>query len=90
MVQFAAEYPALFEISQPPVAKLAEGTGFAEISQPPVDQSIVGRIPWAHNVLLMQKLKEQGVRLWYACQTLEKGRSRDTLAAMIRSAAHAR
>jgi predicted nuclease of restriction endonuclease-like (RecB) superfamily len=90
MVQFAAEYPALFEISQPPVAKLAEGTGFAEISQPPVGQSIVSRIPWAHNVLLMQKLKEQGVRLWYARQTLEQGWSRDTLAAMIRSAAHAR
>jgi predicted nuclease of restriction endonuclease-like (RecB) superfamily len=85
MVQFAGEYPDLFGIGQRPVAQLGSLATSAKIGPPPVTQ-----IPWAHNVLLIQKVKDTSIRHWYACQTLEQGWSRDTLAAMIRSDTHAR
>ena len=53
-------------------------------------QEILARIPWGHNVLLMEKIKELPTRLWYAHQVIEQGWSRDTLASMIKSQAHAR
>lgn len=85
MTQFAREYPALFEIGQTAVARLGGATAPGEIGQPPFAQ-----IPWAHNVLLIQKVKDTPSRLWYARHTLEQGWSHDTLAAMIRSGAHTR
>ena len=45
----------------------------------------VAEIPWFHNVILIQKLKDPAVRLWYAQQTLEHGWSRDMLAHQIES-----
>lgn len=90
MTQFAREYPALFEIGQPPVAQLPKPMDLSEIGQQPVAQIAVAHIPWAHNVLLIQKVKNVAIREWYARQALEQGWSRDTLAAMIRSETHVR
>lgn len=90
MVQFQQAYPTLFQIGQPSVAQLPGQEGVAEIGQPPVAQLAVTLIPWAHNVLLLQKVKDETLRLWYARQTLEQGWSRDTLAAMLRSELHLR
>jgi predicted nuclease of restriction endonuclease-like (RecB) superfamily len=76
MVQFAQEYPTAFRgttpIGQPPVAQLPA----AEIRQP-----LVAQIPWAHNVLLMQRVKDVSARAWYMQQTLANGWSRNLLAA---------
>jgi predicted nuclease of restriction endonuclease-like (RecB) superfamily len=47
-------------------------------------------IPWFHNVVLMQKVKDLPTRFWYARQTLEQGWSRETLTAQIKSEAHLR
>ena len=47
-------------------------------------------LSWAHNILLIQKLKHLPTRLWYAQQTLEQGWSRDTLTAQIKNRAHER
>lgn len=47
-------------------------------------------LSWAHNILLIQKLKHLPTRLWYARQTLEQGWSRDTLTAQIKNRAHER
>lgn len=88
MVQFFREYPALFSeeaIGQPLVAQLASEASSAEIVQPAVAQ-----IPWAHNVLLMQRVKDRATRLWYAEATLAQGWSRSVLQMQIESAAHAR
>ncbi len=85
MTQFAREYPTLFEIGQTAVAQLSRPAAPGDKGQPPFAQ-----IPWAHNVLLIQKIKDIPTRLWYARQTLEQGWSHDTLATMIRSDAHAR
>jgi predicted nuclease of restriction endonuclease-like (RecB) superfamily len=78
MVQLASEYPHAFStpdsIGQPPVAQLPSG---------PEGQLPVARIPWAHNVLLMQKVKDLAARRWYMEQTLANGWSRNLLALQI-------
>ena len=53
-------------------------------------QQAVLAMSWAHNVILIQKLKDLPTRLWYACQTLEQGWSRDTLILQIKNRAHER
>ncbi len=53
-------------------------------------QQVIARLPWAHNVILIQKIKARAIRYWYARQALEEGWSRDTLAMMIQSKAHER
>ncbi len=36
-------------------------------------------IPWGHNVILIEKVKESAERVWYARQTIEHGWSRAIL-----------
>lgn len=40
-------------------------------------------IPWGHNILLVQKLKNNDERLWYASKTIEHGWSRSMLTVWI-------
>lgn len=42
-------------------------------------QQVVGRIPWGHNVRLLDRVKDPEERLWYARATQEYGWSRDVL-----------
>jgi predicted nuclease of restriction endonuclease-like (RecB) superfamily len=51
---------------------------------------LVAQLPWAHNVLLIQEIKDPSTRLWYMRQTLAQGWSRNVLALMIDSRAHLR
>ena len=48
------------------------------ISLPPVrqfnDMSIICQIPWAHNIVLMEKIKSIDERLWYAQKAIENRR----------------
>lgn len=88
MVQFFREYPALFGakvIGQPLVAQLASDEPSAAIVQ-----QAVAQIPWAHNVLLMQRVKDPAIRIWYAEATLKYGWSRNILQMQIETAAHKR
>jgi predicted nuclease of restriction endonuclease-like (RecB) superfamily len=88
MVQFYREYPSLFSslaIGQQAVAQLPSNGVATEFGQPPVAQ-----IPWAHNVLLMQKVKDHNARQWYAAATLTNGWSRNVLHMQIETAAHTR
>ena len=50
----------------------------------------IGKIPWGHNVLLMEKIKDLEERLWYAKQTIEHGLSRAALEDWIKSKAYKR
>jgi len=61
------------EVRPPLVAKLDN-----ESDLPPVFQ-----IPWAHNVLLIEKVKDPEKRLWYMRQAIEHGWSRNVLALHI-------
>lgn len=55
-----------------------------------IGQQPVGQIPWSHNVILMQKIKDHETRFWYIQQILEQGWGRDTLSSMIKSNLHKR
>jgi predicted nuclease of restriction endonuclease-like (RecB) superfamily len=50
----------------------------------------VAQIPWGHNAVLLEKLKDSNQRLWYAQQTLQNGWSRSILELQIRSNLYAR
>ena len=68
-----------------PVAQLpAEGTDAA------IWQRAVAQLPWAHNIILIQKVKDLPTRLWYARAAFEHGWSRDVLSLQIDSQAHKR
>ena len=53
-------------------------------------ESLLWKIPWFHHVILMEKVKDLAVRLWYMEQTLINGWSRNILSMQIDMQAHAR
>ncbi|MCL4553938.1 MAG: PDDEXK nuclease domain-containing protein, partial [Actinobacteria bacterium] len=84
MLAFYREYPDPAEFLD---------SGSSEKVQPPVAQlpaSIFWSIPWAHHVILMQKIKSPSNRRWYMEQTLVNGWSRNALALQIDACAHSR
>ena len=50
----------------------------------------VAKLPWAHNVILLEKCKDRDLRGWYAAAALAHGWSRDILALQIDSQLHDR
>ena len=81
MLRFALEYSEEL-ILQQPVAKLQniENELNTFLPQPVAKlQQLVAKLPWGHNILLMEKVKDKNIRLWYTQQTIEKGWSRDWL-----------
>jgi predicted nuclease of restriction endonuclease-like (RecB) superfamily len=50
----------------------------------------VSEIPWGHNLVLLQKLKDARLRLWYAQETIANGWSRAMLTHWIESGLHTR
>ena len=100
MIRFFREYKDL-SILQQAVAKLPGASAKVETLSPIETkigasaqhenlQQLVAKIPWGHNVLLMEKVKDLPTRFWYMHQTIEQGWSRDTLATMIKGKAHDR
>jgi len=82
----------LSRIGPQAVAQLPPASA-ARLSNPsasPLVQQAVVQLSWAHNVILIQKLKHLPTHLWYARQTLEHGWSRDVLTVQIKSRAHER
>ena len=53
-------------------------------------QQPVGRLPWGHITVLLDKLTDQPTRDWYAAATTVNGWSRDVLTHQIRSQLHRR
>jgi predicted nuclease of restriction endonuclease-like (RecB) superfamily len=47
-------------------------------------------IPWGHNIILIEKIKDLEARFWYMQQTLENDWGRDTLVSMIKSKVYER
>ena len=45
----------------------------------------VAQLPWGHISLLIHKVKDEAIRLWYAEQTIEQGWSRPTLENQLRN-----
>lgn len=53
-------------------------------------QQVYGKIPWGHNVRLLDAVKDPAERLWYAGKTLENGWSRNVLQIQIESGLYQR
>lgn len=68
--------PCPVSISPQPVAQLPE--------------TLIRSVPWAHHVILMQKVQDLPTRRWYMEQPLANGWSRNILTLQIDSQVHAR
>lgn len=71
------------------VAKLALTKGVSPAAAP-LPTALLWSVPWAHHVILMEKVKNLRTRCWYMEQTLANGWSRNILAMQIDARAHAR
>jgi len=89
--QVVSESPAQRAIALQPAGQL-----HGEILSQPVTESagaafeLLASLPWGHNIVLLQKLKELKTRLWYARAALEYGWSRSVLLIQIESRLHKR
>ncbi|MEI8140557.1 MAG: PDDEXK nuclease domain-containing protein [bacterium] len=95
MIAFYREYPELENaISPTALAKLApipiSPTALAKLETTVILHRLVPKLPWVHNVLLMQKVKDLSTRYWYMQATLQHGWSHDVLALMIDGRTHER
>jgi len=94
MVAFYRAYSDDKLILPQPVAKLAEGKKVpqpvAQTATPAILQQLVAKIPWGHNILLMEKVKDLAARFWYMQQIIEHGYVRDTLLSMVINRAYER
>ncbi|MBI3970068.1 MAG: DUF1016 domain-containing protein [Chloroflexi bacterium] len=63
-------------------SNLAQPVRDLDVAVPPAD---VTAIPWGHNIILLEKIKDPATRLWYARQTVEHGWSRAVLVHQIES-----
>jgi len=102
MVAFYREYPDLFAILPQPAAQFDPVNRVALISPPPVAkldladpaspllQPLAAKLPWAHHVILLEKVKDLDARAWYMQAAVEHGWSRSVLAVQIAQRAHRR
>ncbi len=103
MIAFYRAYPSPADFSPQPVANLPRPEEARQItarlpapsSAPSSDAaaspgSLLWRIPWAHHVILMEKVKDPSIRRWYMEQTLANGWSRNVLALQIEAQAYVR
>ncbi len=87
MRAFYLAYTQGVTILAQPVPELAR----TNLPQPVADlkgaslPQVVAEIPWGHNILLLEKLKDSHERLWYAKQTIQNGWSRAVLTVQIES-----
>jgi predicted nuclease of restriction endonuclease-like (RecB) superfamily len=86
--QAMAKLPAPQKVPQP-AAQIEKGEKMPQAAAQ-LSAAILWSIPWFHQIVLMEKVKDRTARLWYMQQTLTNGWSRNILLAMIQSKAHAR
>ena len=60
---------------------------YADIS---IVQELLAQLSWYHNITLIQKLKDDDIRIWYLHKTIENGWSQSVLVHQIESDSYAR
>lgn len=90
MVQFAREYGDPASVQQTDPGPSVDTVGWIEMDDLSILQQLVAKIPWGHNILLLERVKDLAVRQWYMQQTIVQGWSRNTLSTMINSRLHER
>lgn len=77
------EFPEIKGLSR---TNLLYMRAFAEAySEEQIVQQVVGQIPWGHNLMILDKVKDSAARQWYAQQVTTNGWSRNILAMQIES-----
>lgn len=61
---------------------------YTEYQQAPNLQQLVGEIPWGHNILIMQRVKEEAARRYYLEATASLGWTRNVLLSQIKAGAY--
>ena len=102
MLAYHREYPELFAIV-PQAAALLAGAESSAIIVPPtvaqldssvapssISQQLAAKLPWAHHLVLLEKVKDRAARAWYAQAAVDNGWSRSVLALQIEQRAHRR
>lgn len=56
----------------------------------PILQTASAKLPWSHNILIFDKIKDDDIRLWYINETAKAGWSYDTLAMQIKTDVYSR
>lgn len=91
MLAFFRTYPKPTEVLPQAVAKSPAARKLSQaVAKSDISQSLLWSIPWGHHAVLMEQVKDLDQRFWYMRQTLQHGWSRNILAIMIESDAHAR
>ncbi len=99
MVRFYREYPFLSEFVPQAVAQVELNTANTKVPQAVALLSLedreqmrylVVRLPWGHNILLIEKIKNPKIRVWYMSMTIKQGWSRNVLNLMINSDSYGR
>jgi predicted nuclease of restriction endonuclease-like (RecB) superfamily len=72
------EFPEMKGFSQSNIYRM-RAFYFAYQKQKEFFPQVVGKIPWGHHHVIIEKVKELDVRLWYMQQTIENGWSRNVL-----------
>src|SRR5699024_6951017 len=92
MLAFYKEYPENLILPQA-VAKSQEVDNEATKNMPQAVADLhrlVAKIPWGHNILLIEKVKDKNARLWYVRQTIAKRWSRNLLLNAIKMDSYSR
>lgn len=82
MRTFADAWPD-FKIVQQAAGQLEDGN--VQQAAGPFVQAPLAQLPWGHNLVLLNKLKTQDERLWYASKAVENNWSRNILVMQIES-----
>jgi len=90
MLAFYREYSVSGEIVPQPVAQFHLSSKLSSKGKQLNFGQFVTQLPWGHNILLMEKVKDLKNRFWYMQQIIEQGWSRDVLLGMINSQTHKR
>ncbi|MBU0992108.1 MAG: DUF1016 family protein [Proteobacteria bacterium] len=90
MKAFYNEYPMSSEPVEKGTAILPQAVAKLTDSTIQNLQTYAMQIPWGHNIILIEKIKDHEERLWYMQQTIEYGWSRNILDLQIKSGLYMR
>src|ERR1017187_5564513 len=87
-IDLRAEFPDMYGLSP---RNLKYMRAFAEAwPENPIVQQAAAQLPWFHNCILLDKVKNPEERCWYAQQTIQNGWSRNVLVMQIESGLYRR
>lgn len=90
-VEFVPQPSALLPSAADPLAQGAiVPTPSAQLADARILPQLAAKLPWAHHVILMEKVKDRATRVWYMQHAIEHGWSRAVLTVQIETKAHRR